>query len=255
MSRTTRRGRLGALGALAAVLALLLIGGSGSGPGPSATDRALAALSGAEADPRAIGDTGSRGERPAPDPSQVPVPPARPAPPAPAVPVDDLTGLLETPVEAPPETAPDNSDSDPAEPDAPPPSGPTGGSGDSSAEGEVLALVNSERAAAGCGAVSADSGLTALARAHSADMRDRNFFSHTDPSGQDPWDRAAAAGVGNLAAENIAAGQSSAAAVMQAWMDSPGHRANILNCELGTLGVGVAYGGGSGTYWTQNFGF
>lgn len=254
MWRTTRRGRLGALGALAVVLALLL-GGGGSGAGPTGTEPVGAAPAGVDADPRAIGDTGSRGERPAPDPSRPPGPPVRPAPPAPAVPTEDLTGLVETPAEAPPETAPDNPDSDPAEPDAPQPSGPTGDSGDSSAEGEVLALVNSERAAAGCGAVSADSGLTALARAHSADMRDRNFFSHTNASGQDPWDRAAAAGVGNLAAENIAAGQSSAAAVMQAWMDSAGHRANILNCELRTLGIGVAYGGGSGTYWTQNFGF
>ena len=120
-------------------------------------------------------------------------------------------------------------------------------------EAEVLSLVNKERAAAGCGAVTADSRLASLARAHSADMRDRHFFDHTNPSGQDPWARAAAAGVTNMRAENIAMGQKDAAAVMTAWMNSPGHRANILNCSLRTLGVGVATGTG-GPWWTQDFG-
>lgn len=126
--------------------------------------------------------------------------------------------------------------------------------GDSGLEAAVLSLVNQERAAAGCPTLRSDGPLTGLARAHSADMRDRNFFSHTNPSGQSPWDRAEAAGIGYLAAENIAAGQSSAAAVMAAWMGSPGHRSNILNCSLRTLGVGVAYGGSYGIYWTQDFG-
>lgn len=129
-----------------------------------------------------------------------------------------------------------------------------GGGGDAGVEGEVLSLVNQERAAAGCPAVAYDGPLTGIARDHSADMRDRNFFSHTNPSGQDPWDRAAAAGISNLAAENIAAGQSSPESVMASWMNSSGHRANILNCSLRTLGVGVAYGGSYGIYWTQDFG-
>jgi len=85
-------------------------------------------------------------------------------------------------------------------------------------------------------------------------MRDRGFFDHINPSGQGPADRAAAAGIVNYAAENIAYGFPTPSAVMQVWMDSPVHRTNILDCSLRTLGVGVAYGGAAGPYWTQNFG-
>ena len=107
----------------------------------------------------------------------------------------------------------------------------------------MLALVNTERAAAGCGALVADRGLAALALAHSADMRDRHFFDHVNPDGLDPFQRAERAGV-TARAENIAYGQPDAAAVMTAWMNSPGHRANILDCSLTRLGVGVAQGAG-----------
>jgi uncharacterized protein YkwD len=124
---------------------------------------------------------------------------------------------------------------------------------DPSVEGQVLALTNQERAKAGCGALTADSRLATLARAFSADMRDRNFFSHTNPDGIDPFQRAQAAGITTMRAENIAMGQPDPASVMTAWMNSPGHRANILNCSLRTLGVGVATGAG-GPWWTQDFG-
>jgi uncharacterized protein YkwD len=117
----------------------------------------------------------------------------------------------------------------------------------------VLALVNAERAAAGCGPLRADAALAAVARAHSADMRDRGFFAHTNPDNVDPFARARAAGVTYARAENIAQGQPDAAAVMAAWMGSDGHRKNILNCSLGSLGVGVATGSG-GPWWTQLFG-
>ena len=116
----------------------------------------------------------------------------------------------------------------------------------------MLALTNAQRAAAGCGALVADPALAAVARAHSADMRDRHFFSHTNPDGLDPFDRAAAAGL-SARAENIAYGQPDPAAVMDAWMNSAGHRANILDCSLTRLGVGVAEGAG-GPWWTQLFG-
>ena len=121
------------------------------------------------------------------------------------------------------------------------------------AEGQVLALVNAARAEAGCGALTADSGLAAVARAHSADMRDRDYFSHTSPEGLSPFDRAERAGVDYSRAENIAFGQADAAAVMEAWLESPGHRENILDCGLTKLGVGVAEGTG-GPWWTQLFG-
>ncbi len=123
----------------------------------------------------------------------------------------------------------------------------------SGTEAAVLELVNQARAEAGCGAVSADPALAAVARAHSADMRDRGYFSHDTPEGLSPFDRAEAAGLTHARAENIAYGQRDAAAVMDSWMNSPGHRANMLNCSLSTLGVGVAEGPG-GPWWTQLFG-
>ncbi|MEU5159264.1 CAP domain-containing protein [Streptomyces sp. NPDC020875] len=125
---------------------------------------------------------------------------------------------------------------------------------ESAMEAEVLELVNQERAKAGCAPLRYDAGLAKLAGNFSSDMAGRGFFDHTDPDGDTPWDRAEQAGVKNLAAENIARGQGDAAAVMDAWMKSEGHRANILNCDYKTLGVGVHLGDG-GPWWTQNFGY
>ncbi|MFF3395234.1 CAP domain-containing protein [Streptomyces sp. NPDC002669] len=124
----------------------------------------------------------------------------------------------------------------------------------SSAQAAVLSLVNQERAKVGCSPLTASSSLASLAQDFSRDMAARDFFDHTDPDGRSPWDRASKAGVKGLAAENIARGQADAQAVMEAWMDSPGHRANILNCDYKTLGVGVHQGSG-GPWWTQEFGF
>ncbi|GAA1976669.1 hypothetical protein GCM10009718_11160 [Isoptericola halotolerans] len=117
----------------------------------------------------------------------------------------------------------------------------------------VLELVNAERAAVGCGALRADAGLDDLALRHSEDMAARGYFAHTTPDGLTPWDRAAAAGVQGAAAENIARGQQDAAEVVRAWMDSPGHRANIVNCELTRHGLG-AHRADGGPWWTQVFG-
>lgn len=125
---------------------------------------------------------------------------------------------------------------------------------EAAAEAEVLKLVNEERAKVGCSALAANSSLARLAGAFSDDMAARDFFDHTDPDGATPWDRAAKAGITDLGGENIARGQASAAAVMEAWMNSPGHRANILNCDYKTLGVGVHVGQG-GPWWTQDFGY
>ncbi|WP_181804176.1 CAP domain-containing protein [Streptomyces shenzhenensis] len=122
------------------------------------------------------------------------------------------------------------------------------------AQAEVLKLVNEERAKVGCSALSANSSLTQLAESFSDDMAARDFFDHTDPNGNTPWDRAAAAGISDLGGENIARGQATAQAVMDAWMNSEGHRANILNCDFKTLGVGVHFGEG-GPWWTQDFGY
>ncbi|MFE3325586.1 CAP domain-containing protein [Streptomyces sp. NPDC059176] len=126
--------------------------------------------------------------------------------------------------------------------------------GEAAAEAAVLALVNEERAKVGCSPVRPDGSLGALAGAFSADMASRGFFDHTDPDGATPWDRAAKAGVSRLGGENIARGQADAATVMNSWMSSEGHRANILNCSYRTLGVGVSFADG-GPWWTQDFGY
>lgn len=139
-------------------------------------------------------------------------------------------------------------------PEKPAPSSPVDISEEAAVGAQVLQLVNQERAKVGCSPVAANSALTGLAAAFSQDMAERNFFDHTDPDGDTPWDRAKAAGIADLGGENIARGQATAAAVMEAWMDSPGHKANILNCDFKTLGVGVHFGQG-GPWWTQNFGY
>jgi uncharacterized protein YkwD len=131
---------------------------------------------------------------------------------------------------------------------------PVNVSAETAAEAEVLKLVNDQRAAVGCSPVAANSALSDLAQTFSEDMAARDFFDHTDPSGLTPWDRAAKAGIASLGGENIARGQADAAAVMDAWMNSPGHKANILNCDFKTLGVGVHFGTG-GPWWTQDFGY
>ncbi|MEU6114854.1 CAP domain-containing protein [Streptomyces sp. NPDC047117] len=126
--------------------------------------------------------------------------------------------------------------------------------GDSSAAARVLTLVNKERVTAGCAPLTADGGLTDLAQDFSEDMARRDFFAHTDPDGATPWDRAKTAGIADLGGENIARGQTTPEAVMDSWMNSPGHRANILNCDYRTLGVGLHRSPG-GPWWTQDFGF
>jgi stress response protein SCP2 len=120
---------------------------------------------------------------------------------------------------------------------------------------EVVAATNVERARHGLSALTVDARLAAAAQAHSDDMVRRDFFAHANPDGQQVWDRAVAQGYAyRKVAENIAAGQRSAAEVVRGWMDSPGHRANILDGELTQIGVGHAMGGGYGTTWTQVFG-
>ncbi|UQA92899.1 CAP domain-containing protein [Streptomyces halobius] len=137
------------------------------------------------------------------------------------------------------------------EPSATPSKTPDAGT---SAEAQVLSLVNQERAQAGCSPVTADKELAGLAQQFSDDMAARDFFGHTDPDGDTPWDRARDLGITDLGGENIARGQANAQSVMDTWMNSPGHRANILNCDYKTMGVGVHFGSG-GPWWTQDFGF
>ena len=122
-------------------------------------------------------------------------------------------------------------------------------------EDEVTALINKERSKAGCGAVKTDERMRTAARAHSTDMAKNNYFSHTGRDGSSFVDRLARAGYPKEAAagENIAYGYSTAQAVVTGWMNSDGHRRNILNCSAKSTGVGLAYRG-SRPYWTQLFG-
>lgn len=119
---------------------------------------------------------------------------------------------------------------------------------------QVVDLVNSQRSQAGCGPVRSNAKLALAAQRHSEDMAARNFFDHTNPDGAGPQQRIDAAGYAWSGwGENIARGQKDAAAVMDSWMNSPGHRANILNCKFTELGVGIHLGSG-GPWWTQDFG-
>lgn len=121
-----------------------------------------------------------------------------------------------------------------------------------SSTARVVDLVNDERADVGCAAVTVDSRLTRAAQRHSDDMAEREYLSHTSPDGTTFDERIRDEGHPRPAAENIAMGLSSPEAVMDAWMSSDGHRRNILNCDITTIGVGV---NSDGWYWTQNFGY
>lgn len=135
--------------------------------------------------------------------------------------------------------------------------GSDSGSGSESGDGleaQMLALVNKERAAAGCSPVTANDRLTRAADDYSDVMASSGVMSHTGPDGSTMTTRVEAAGYQwSTLGENIARGQADAASVMKSWMNSPGHRANILNCSFKELGVGVHFGDG-GPWWTQNFG-
>ncbi len=122
---------------------------------------------------------------------------------------------------------------------------------DSDPAADVVRLTNDARADAGCAALRPDSRLTAAAQDHSADMASQGYFSHDSQDGRGFADRITAAGHPSPGGENIAQGQWSAAEVVQARLDSPGHRRNIEGCSFATIGVGLA---GGDHYRTQDFG-
>jgi len=119
---------------------------------------------------------------------------------------------------------------------------------------QILTRVNAERAKAGCKAVVLDPRLTAAAAGHAQDMATNNYFSHTSRDGRTFVDRIKAQGYPVPRSENIAAGQPTVTAVMDAWMASAGHRANILDCSAVAMGAASANGGSYGIYWVQTFG-
>lgn len=126
--------------------------------------------------------------------------------------------------------------------------GPTG----PQLEGEVAAfveLLNDHRISVGCQPLAWNGQVAAVAEAHSQDMLDRDFFAHTNPDGVTASGRLQAAGISYQGmAENIAWGFPTGAAVLEGWLNSSGHRANIENCTLEQHGVGLV-----GTHWTHVF--
>lgn len=117
---------------------------------------------------------------------------------------------------------------------------------------QVFALTNQYRQQAGCKALIRNSYAEKAAQGHADWMNSTGTFSHTGANGSSFVDRMKAAGYPSPGGENIAQGQRDAQAVMTAWMNSPGHRANILNCKFTRIGLGLA---GTRNYWVQNFGY
>lgn len=119
---------------------------------------------------------------------------------------------------------------------------------------QVVNLVNAERAKAGLAPLKANTSLSNVAKVKAEDMRDNKYFSHTSPKYGSPFDMMKSFGIKySTAGENIAAGQKNPEEVMKGWMNSPGHRANILSSNFTEIGVGLAKGGSYGTYWVQMF--
>ncbi|KMJ58716.1 hypothetical protein AB685_11015 [Bacillus sp. LL01] len=121
-------------------------------------------------------------------------------------------------------------------------------------EEQVATLVNQERAKHGLKPLKLNWELSRVARYKSQDMIDKRYFSHTSPTYGSPFDMIRNFGISyRTAGENIAAGQKTPQEVMNAWMNSEGHRKNILSSQYTEIGVGYAKGGQYGHYWTQMF--
>lgn len=118
----------------------------------------------------------------------------------------------------------------------------------------VLKLVNVERGKQGLKPLTLNTKLNKVAEDKAKDMRDNNYFSHDSRKYGSPFDMMRSYGINfSTAGENIAAGQRTAEQVMESWMNSSGHRANILNKNYSQLGVGFCVGGSYDTYWVQEF--
>ncbi len=121
-------------------------------------------------------------------------------------------------------------------------------------ENEVIRLANAERSKKGLPALGANWQLSRCARYKSQDMINKNYFAHQSPTYGSPFDMMESFGLRFAAAgENIAMGQQSPQAVITAWMNSPGHRGNILSTSYSQIGVGLAKDKNGRCYWTQMF--
>ena len=120
---------------------------------------------------------------------------------------------------------------------------------------EVVTMTNQQRAANGCDKLAVDRDLTVASVRQSWYMARTGLFTHIWRDGSTFVTRSRAAGYRQPSGENIAWGYRTAAEVMAAWMASPSHRANILNCDAHSIGTGVVYGANGIPYYTQVFGW
>ncbi|WTU55637.1 CAP domain-containing protein [Streptomyces sp. NBC_00056] len=132
------------------------------------------------------------------------------------------------------------------------PSAPATTAPESGDAARVLTLVNNERSKAGCTPLTMNAKLTKAAQEHSKDMASHQNMSHTGSDGSSPDDRITRAGYSwSSYGENVAYGYATPEKVMAAWMSSPGHKRNILDCSFKEIGIGLAQ---PNSYWTQDFG-
>ncbi|MEU9856565.1 CAP domain-containing protein [Streptomyces sp. NPDC047974] len=119
---------------------------------------------------------------------------------------------------------------------------------------DVIALANAERERAGCDPLRSEARLAKAAQGHADDMAARDYYAHDSPEGRDGGDRMTRAGYSWSAwGENIHKGPKTPQRAMDDWMESPAHRANIVNCSFRDVGVGVALTA-DGPWWVQDFG-
>ena len=120
-------------------------------------------------------------------------------------------------------------------------------------EQEVFNLINQQRASNGLAALKVDSEVQRVARIKAQDMVNNNYFSHTSPTYGSPFDMLKSFGITYKSAGENIAGNSSNSAAVTAWMNSSGHRANILNESFNYTGVGVINGSKYGKIYVQMF--
>jgi uncharacterized protein YkwD len=116
----------------------------------------------------------------------------------------------------------------------------------------VVHLTNVQRLAHGCRALKYNHTLEKAAQRHANDMANKNYFSHNSIDGTPWWKVIMRAGYKDPGGQNIARGFSGASSVVRAWLNSPSHRKNIMNCQFRTIGIGF---NGDGDYWVQDFGY
>jgi uncharacterized YkwD family protein len=181
-------------------------------------------------------------QKPAPTPAPTPVPEQKPAPTPTPTPVPE-----QKPAPAPaPTPAPETTKPAPA---------PVQTSGEFSAyQQEVLNIVNKERTSRGLSALKFNTEVSKVATLKSQDMIDKGYFDHNSPTYGSPFDMMKQFGITyRSAGENIAMGQRTPQEVMTAWMNSEGHRKNILNSSFTEIGIGIAKDKNGRLYWTQMF--